>query len=263
MQTMSVLLLPLLFGLSGPAPAIQGIEVVAVDELAAEYEAIANDYQEAYNAWMQEYRAAENDEARMEVWNARPSAGEHAQKMMALVAKSPTSDTAFKACAWICGKEPTESMAPALAHVTDKFLNHEDIGQVVRSLRADPEVSENFYKTVLEKSTVKAGRGMACYQLVNRIKGQLTRGNPTPEEAAKLMEQAENLYGRMQNEFADVILYRDKTLADVAKGDLFELKNLTIGKTVPEIEGEDIDGVAFKLSDYRGKVVMLDFWGDW
>ena len=34
-------------------------------------------------------------------------------------------------------------------------------------------------------------------------------------------------------------------------------------KTAPEIEGEDIEGVAFKLSDYRGKVVMLDFWGDW
>ena len=27
--------------------------------------------------------------------------------------------------------------------------------------------------------------------------------------------------------------------------------------------GEDLNGVAFKLSDYRGKVVVLDFWGDW
>ena len=34
------------------------------------------------------------------------------------------------------------------------------------------------------------------------------------------------------------------------------------------IEGEKeftamYDGVKFKLSDYRGKVVVLDFWGDW
>ena len=26
---------------------------------------------------------------------------------------------------------------------------------------------------------------------------------------------------------------------------------------------EDLAGVEFKLSDYRGKVVFLDFWGHW
>jgi len=38
---------------------------------------------------------------------------------------------------------------------------------------------------------------------------------------------------------------------------------LEIGSVAPDIEGNDLDGVAFKLSDYRGKVVVLDFWGDW
>ncbi len=38
---------------------------------------------------------------------------------------------------------------------------------------------------------------------------------------------------------------------------------IIVGQPAPEIEGEDVDGVAFKLSDYRGKVVMLDFWGNW
>jgi predicted Zn finger-like uncharacterized protein len=38
---------------------------------------------------------------------------------------------------------------------------------------------------------------------------------------------------------------------------------LSVGKVVPDIEGEDIDGQKFKLSDYRGKVVVLDFWGHW
>jgi hypothetical protein len=36
-----------------------------------------------------------------------------------------------------------------------------------------------------------------------------------------------------------------------------------VGLAAPEIAGQDLDGVSFKLSDYRGKVVMLDFWGDW
>lgn len=36
-----------------------------------------------------------------------------------------------------------------------------------------------------------------------------------------------------------------------------------VDKLAPEIEGVDLEGTDFKLSDYRGKVVMLDFYGDW
>ena len=33
-----------------------------------------------------------------------------------------------------------------------------------------------------------------------------------------------------------------------------------VGNIAPEMDGEDADGVPLKLSDYRGKVVLLDFW---
>ena len=36
-----------------------------------------------------------------------------------------------------------------------------------------------------------------------------------------------------------------------------------VGQLAPNVSGVDLDGVAFQLSDYRGKVVMLDFWGLW
>jgi AhpC/TSA family len=36
-----------------------------------------------------------------------------------------------------------------------------------------------------------------------------------------------------------------------------------VGQMAPEIDGEDLEGTRFKLSDYRGKVVVLDFWGNW
>jgi hypothetical protein len=48
-----------------------------------------------------------------------------------------------------------------------------------------------------------------------------------------------------------------------AKDALFELENLQVGCTAPDIVAKDTDGVDFKLSDYRGKVVLLDFWGFW
>jgi len=36
-----------------------------------------------------------------------------------------------------------------------------------------------------------------------------------------------------------------------------------VGNRAPEISGKDADGKTFKLSEYRGKVVVLDFWGFW
>ena len=75
-------------------------------------------------------------------------------------------------------------------------------------------------------------------------------------------KEAEQLLERVTTEFKDVQLGR-RPLGQWAEGDLFELRYLTVGKVAPDIEGEDIDGVVFKLSDYRGKVVLLDFWGNW
>ncbi len=46
----------------------------------------------------------------------------------------------------------------------------------------------------------------------------------------------------------------------MAKSELYTLRNLSVGKVAPDVEAEDQDGKSFKLSDYRGKVVLLDFW---
>ena len=36
-----------------------------------------------------------------------------------------------------------------------------------------------------------------------------------------------------------------------------------IGNRCPEIAGVDVDGNAVRLSDYKGKVVLVNFWGTW
>lgn len=52
-------------------------------------------------------------------------------------------------------------------------------------------------------------------------------------------------------------------LADRIDAPKFIEERLQIGMEAPDIVGEDVDGVPFKLSDYRGKVVVIDFWGFW
>jgi thiol-disulfide isomerase/thioredoxin/tetratricopeptide (TPR) repeat protein len=43
----------------------------------------------------------------------------------------------------------------------------------------------------------------------------------------------------------------------------FRIPPLSGAVAAPDIVGADVDGKTFRLSDYRGKVVLLDFFGDW
>ena len=77
--------------------------------------------------------------------------------------------------------------------------------------------------------------------------------NATEEDiarAADLLAQAEKLA-------------EGTALADKIAGPRYEKEHLQIGMVAPNIVGADTDGVAFELEDYRGKVVVLDFWGFW
>jgi peroxiredoxin len=103
-------------------------------------------------------------------------------------------------------------------------------------------------------------------------------------DSAKARAEAEQLLERVKRDFADVPQARFmvegpgliqfsrynsapkadiKTYGTLSEQALFELRELTVGRPAPDIEGEDADGHRFKLSDYRGKVAVLTFSGNW
>ena len=52
-------------------------------------------------------------------------------------------------------------------------------------------------------------------------------------------------------------------LAEEVENRIAVRERFSIGMVAPDIQGVDLAGNAFALSDYGGKVVLLDFWGDW
>ena len=88
-------------------------------------------------------------------------------------------------------------------------------------------------------------------------------------EAERLLEQVIEEYGDVpyvrggRPFLRERDLERKWTLDRVAEARLDEMHNLAVGKPAPEIDGVDLDGKPMKLSDYRGKVVVVVFWGSW
>ena len=62
---------------------------------------------------------------------------------------------------------------------------------------------------------------------------------------------------------AGVEIKTDIDQVDLGKIEVQMLPFLTTGDAAPEIELGTIDGKKVKLSDYRGKYVLIDFWATW
>jgi dienelactone hydrolase/thiol-disulfide isomerase/thioredoxin len=56
---------------------------------------------------------------------------------------------------------------------------------------------------------------------------------------------------------------KPKTYGDLARTMSFALSNVVPGKPAPEIKGTDAEGKTFRLSDYKGKAVLLIFSANW
>jgi hypothetical protein len=147
-------------------------------------------------------------------------------------------------------------------HAANKKINTM-IPQITMLAAMDPKAIE-ILELVAEKNPTKSVQAAALFAVADFYKNRAEprRGSPPPD-ADELAKKAEAGFERLQKEFADEVQSGQRKFGPLAKSALFEIRNLRVGKIVPEIEGEDTDGAVFKLSDYRGKVVMLDFWGHW
>ena len=136
------------------------------------------------------------------------------------------------------------------------------IAQLCQALSySTDEVSETLMRTLLEKDSRREVQGLASLTLAQELKRRLEM-TPSGDEAtaSQVRTESEKLLRRASDQFGDVKLAVGGTVGDKAQLELDDILHLAVGKVAPEIEGQDQDGNKFKLSDYRGKVVLLDFW---
>jgi outer membrane protein assembly factor BamB len=142
---------------------------------------------------------------------------------------------------------------------------------------------ESFLRAVLAKNPHKRVQALACLALAHFLNNRLQRLELVKEEPElakefadlfgktyleelqrqdreKALTEIETRFEQAAEKYGDVQTPDGGTVGERARAELFEVHHLRVGKEAPDIEGEDQDGKRFKLSDYRGKVVLLDFW---
>jgi len=82
----------------------------------------------------------------------------------------------------------------------------------------------------------------------------------------KIVTEADDLAKKIKDNHAKLPIGGNYTVGELSTRVLLGLRNATnlaIGKEAPNFECMNIDGKKNKLSDYRGKVVVVDIWATW
>jgi hypothetical protein len=129
------------------------------------------------------------------------------------------------------------------------------VKEYLRLLRAQTMVigSERTLELYEQCARQSTTRGSIALALLSKASFIGTRESGFPEPQPVVIE----IYRDLAEHYADT------DSGQRAKGRLFRHERLQVGMQVPDIETEDVEGQPFKLSDYAGKVVVLDFWGFW
>ncbi len=147
--------------------------------------------------------------------------------------------------------------------------------------------AEKFLRHVLDNNDHREVKGAACLALANGLRQHVDAVREAKEADGERRKSLESHYGKaglaelraadagaalrecihmfdtVVADYADLKDARGRTYEEAARAHLYEIDALSVGKTAPDIRAEDVDARPLNLSDYRGKVVLLDFWGHW
>jgi hypothetical protein len=232
-----------------------------------EYDAMNKEFRAARSAFyakMRELSKAEDTEGLAEAQKDDPSA-EFLARFVEAAQQYAGLDGALPFLQWVVenapvsrtddGVEVSEEALTAFDTILRDHIGSEKMGAFATGLgrmsrTLGNERCEAALTAIIEKSPYTSVQLDARFSRAQLIMGN---NDATDEQREAAAADLEAVIAGSDNE---------RTVGR-AESALFELKNLRIGLVAPEIESADLDGIAFKLSDYRGKVVVIDFWGDW
>jgi len=249
------LILPALLALAG-TPTLAVPAHVAGVAFAADYAALVAEYDAEVAAWKASIKAADDAATRKELRRAPPAIafwprfqelGRGGEGRALLWMVDHVRDTGVKS------KERGPVLEPLYAELIKAHANQEWFAGVVAQLTRDARYIGDakvvgMLVQIADASKSSDVSAQALFMAAKKL-------SESTEEGAQ--ERSKALLARITESYSHTdwaTLVRASTITD---------EQVQAGATAPDFGASTIDGFKFKLSDYRGKVVLLDFYGFW
>ena len=208
-------------------------------------------YRKAQQDWMAPLTNAKTDAERAKVRlepGAHPN-GTFLPKFKDLAERAKGTAVAFDAGLFVLQNEHNLDLRKDLA--IQLMADHADsakLDAVVASL-AYVDQDATLLAALAKLGKHSPHRSVQAAVLMAQVGTGYSNGVVTPDQKLMLEKVA-----------AD---YADTSHGTQAKSALQILEHYAPGCTPPDFSGPGVDGKEVKLSDFRGRVVMIDFWGYW
>jgi serine/threonine protein kinase/S1-C subfamily serine protease/peroxiredoxin len=215
------------------------------------------------------------EEDRMILAEAGSPAAEFAEQLLALSEKYPDTPAALDALLLVftSGEAmpfaelglfraaashtavPDSVLQRASDRIVDKYLDDPRLLRLIRALggSSNPQVW-SLLRRIASANAKPELKGLAAFSLAMAM-----HADDAPD--GRFNQEIEALLTGVTGELGQLEL-GGKSLASHAAPILEKLKQSPLGRPAPPTMGKDAEGKEFSLSDYRGKVVMLNFWAD-
>ena len=158
------------------------------------------------------------------------------------------------------GKE----MEDAVAMIAEHYVNNPKVKEHLPVIAKAGPSGKKFLIAASEKSADKELKGLALLFLGTAAAEHIDEG-ATAKVVADMVAAATVYLEKALAEAPDAKVGTSTVAKDVAAQleNLKAIKFLAVGQPAPEIETLALDGKTVRLSDFKGKVVMLDVWATW
>ncbi|MFT7485871.1 MAG: hypothetical protein ACI9F9_001723 [Candidatus Paceibacteria bacterium] len=241
----------LLFASAG-SPALPVVEQVSPS--ASDFDSLNDEFEAALGQWKIDLREA-TKETRNAIRKAKPG-GIFWDRFVALSDKGDG-----QAKLWVIShirassiksNKRLETLEPLYRLLATEHSDATWFGDVIAQLYKDnrtlkPDLTLELYAIVIAKSETAEHKAGAMFN------------------SAALLERSDTEESKARAKvYLDTIAkdFEDTTWA-AKVADARAAANTKVGKMAPDFKGKTIDDFEFNLSDYKGKVVLLDFYGFW
>lgn len=141
-----------------------------------------------------------------------------------------------------------------------------DIAAALPHIDTDSDVWNERLLRGIELAYRREGRTDEYFELLHSLNDRLTHPNARSAVLLRLGKQA-TFEGKdtEAHPYFERVVALEADSADVAEaeGYLYQFEHLAVGMEAPDFVARSLAGDTLRISDLRGRVVLLDFWATW